>query len=110
MVQDITSSFIVTPVTISVTDICPPTAAEEFNPQHFRSIIFPNPSMGNFIVHSEEENLRLAIVNSQGQIIYHAELTNPETEIDLHAIPQGIYFYLLTTQTGIKASGKLAIE
>ncbi|HLG36396.1 MAG TPA: T9SS type A sorting domain-containing protein [Bacteroidia bacterium] len=109
-VQDVTSTFTVTPVAAPVINICLTTAEEEMNANHTSVLIFPNPSNGKCFVRTTEINSTLTFMNSLGQIIYREEITKPETEIDFQALREGIYFYILTTQTGIKASGKLAVE
>ena len=73
--------------------------------------IFPNPSNGIFTVDAGgSEPFQLTIMNTVGQIIYQGEMDQANNTIDLHANPDGIYFYRITIPGRKNSSGKLIIS
>ena len=74
--------------------------------------VFPNPSSGIVKMKCEKEISSVEILNVLGKKVFvtanNQHLTS--CEIDLRKQPKGIYFYLLTTAKGEKATGKLIIE
>lgn len=72
-----------------------PTGIAE-NPLKSGFTIFPNPSMGKFVLDITnmpmEKNTALEICNINGITIYRTTLTLPKNELDLSNQPKGIYF------------------
>ncbi len=76
--------------------------------------IYPNPSKGNFIVESLDENNGssgrfIEVYNVLGERIYASELAQQKTEVGLNT-GSGIYFYKIQRLNEVLATGKLVIE
>ena len=56
--------------------------------------IIPNPSNDKITISSPELNgiTQLSIFNISGEKVFERQLTNTETQIDISALPRGVYF------------------
>jgi hypothetical protein len=63
--------------------------------------VFPNPTNGKFVVSGLAGYESIIITNMHGQEILKLQLTNSQPiEIDLRDMQKGIYFVLVTGQSG----------
>ncbi|MCD6019292.1 MAG: hypothetical protein K0S53_2413 [Bacteroidetes bacterium] len=69
--------------------------------------IAPNPSSGIFTIEATGD---LTIYNRNGDKVYFKENISGKTRIDMQSQPYGVYFYQLTSNNEIIASGKLLIH
>jgi hypothetical protein len=57
-----------------------------------------------------EGNGQLELYHTNGELIIHCQIaSNENKQIDLSALPEGIYILRLTTQTGQKACAKIKV-
>lgn len=71
--------------------------------------IAPNPSTGIFSIHGSGNTLYDVRVSSvSGQTVYAKQIAG-NGQIDLSALPSGIYFYTLTGKDGNTQQGKLTL-
>jgi len=73
---------------------CQPLEVNELAAEN-RINIYPNPTSGNFILESTNQQFNkpiITIANSLGEIILKSEIQNPKSEIDISANPEGVYF------------------
>ena len=56
------------------------------------TLIFPNPSNGNFIINCKRNIYTFEIFNVIGEKVFQSEINNQKSEIDLSLKPKGIYF------------------
>lgn len=56
--------------------------------------LYPNPSNGTFLISQSEKvkNLKLAIINILGEVVFECKILEFKTEIDLKEHSKGIYF------------------
>ncbi len=83
-----------------------------FTSDNSKTIIYPNPSNGSFIVEIESEikNGELILMNSIGQKIYEQKVNTGLNDIKIIGLCNGLYNYVVL-QAGQKIkSGKLAIQ
>lgn len=73
--------------------------------------IYPNPFTNSFVLESNHieptEYLLLTIFDLTGRELRKYRVVNSQMEIDLGSESNGIYFYSLTNETGMIATGKL---
>jgi hypothetical protein len=64
--------------------------------------IYPNPSTGifNIDLSGMENNVKMEVLNSRGQLIYNTEI-NASYRLDLTAQPQGVYFIRLVSSNAV---------
>lgn len=65
--------------------------------------IYPNPNYGRFVVSFNKEvngSTRIIIFNMLGEMIYNANTSNPQTEINLSLYNSGIYNIMIMDETG----------
>jgi hypothetical protein len=75
------------------------------------SLIYPNPSSGNFIVEvKNDNNCTIEIFNLQGCCIFTDKTFSTKKEINLSAQPKGMYFYTVHFKDGKYSSGKLILN
>lgn len=77
--------------------------------------VYPNPSKGVFDLRITMDDLRfknieIEVTNVLGEIVYHSELLTPNSELNLSSQSKGMYFYKITDENGIVATGKLIIN
>ena len=68
--------------------------------------IYPNPANG-FIIIAQSENSpqsHLTILNLSGQEILHQTFTKAATNIDISALPQGVYFVRLHNEKMVEVN------
>jgi hypothetical protein len=71
--------------------------------------IFPNPASVSFRMKEfKEEITRVSIVDRNGQTIRVVNYS--ELEIDIHDLPNGMYFILLTNKTGLRSEKLIVIH
>lgn len=85
-----------------VTDIAENNKSIDFS-------VYPNPNNGTFAVETKEIDYTINVTNILGENIYHSEIKNWKTEIDLSKHPNGIYFLNIKTKQGT-ISKKLIIN
>jgi hypothetical protein len=64
----------------------------------------PNPSEGTFNVtfNREHENVKIVVLNSQGQSVFQQEKKNTSNSVlTISDFPSGIYFIEVTTELGV---------
>lgn len=75
-----------------------------------KSIIYPNPSSGTFILEMKESvATEIEIFNLLGVIVYRASIIKPITEFNLN-LPANIYLYKIRNVNKVSDTGKLLIE
>lgn len=62
--------------------------------------VYPNPSMGRYLVEQIHRGDNLEILDSKGMSVEQKRSTGDRMEIDLSSTSNGIYFLKLTTATG----------
>jgi len=67
------------------------TGINEIN-NTLNTMIFPNPSNGKFIISCNRNIYTIEIFNIIGEKVFHSEINNQKSEIDLSLQPKGIYF------------------
>ncbi len=75
--------------------------------------VYPNPSNGCFKIefdnpHQERYDIKLYSVT--GSLVYYVETNNNSIEINSQIESNGIYFYTMKTNEGMKYYGKISIE
>jgi hypothetical protein len=73
-------------------------------------LLYPNPSHGRFIVHTDDSDSQLVIMSMYGQVIFDCRLIKNETEIDLSSRPPGIYFCAFISKNKQNSTVKLVLE
>jgi len=72
--------------------------------------IFPNPTSGIFTIESTFAKLTsIKIMNVLGECVYHSEIRNSKSEINLTGVSKGIYFLQANTADGI-VNKKIMVE
>jgi hypothetical protein len=72
---------------------------------------YPNPSKGKLTIETNVLNAKasISIVNPNGKVVYHSQLKQFSTDLDISNLANGLYFY--TIKNGNKSvSGKLMIQ
>lgn len=70
--------------------------------------IYPNPFQQTFIIETKEENSRVALLNSKGQIVFQSSLHHGTNPIRTTSLPDGLYFAVISNEHGtLQWSGKL---
>jgi len=66
--------------------------------QQLKILLHPNPATDKIVVKMVEEasDVRLDIVNAYGQILLSQRITEPKPQVDISALPAGVYFVRLT--------------
>jgi hypothetical protein len=67
------------------------TNLEQKKENSFNSPIYPNPTIGEFILQTNDGQI-IEIYNSIGQLILKDEINSPKMKIDFNKEPAGIYF------------------
>ncbi len=91
-VQDVTSTFTVTPVAVPVTNICLPTAAEEINPNPSPFLIYPNPVITSFTLKGIHGKSEAVIYDLTGKILM-SKTIDENSLIDLSSFEKGVYIF-----------------
>jgi hypothetical protein len=64
--------------------------------------VFPNPTKGKLMIHSEEEILQMIITSEFGEVVDKSVLQN-QTSVDLTSLPNGIYIlHIIGNKSSIK--------
>ncbi|MBK9104428.1 MAG: CotH kinase family protein [Saprospiraceae bacterium] len=74
--------------------------------------LVPNPAVKSFVIRTTQSELTSAdinIISAGGQIVRTIESVIPDTEIDIAALPSGVYIVMINTQRGITVQQKLVI-
>jgi len=72
--------------------------------------VFPNPSNGKFSIIAQRAGAtQLEVVNLLGETVYAADITSDNTEIDLSANAQGIYFIKFYTGQTVRTQ-KIVVQ
>ncbi|HEY6161663.1 MAG TPA: T9SS type A sorting domain-containing protein [Bacteroidia bacterium] len=77
--------------------------------QSFISVA-PNPSGGNFVLHSAENIRYLEVRNLLGEIVLGMNVNNTSANIGMESCKSGIYFYSAQMENGTRVSGKLVVQ
>jgi hypothetical protein len=87
-----------------------PNDVEEFKYKN-ESFITPNPSNGYITILSPIINgkTQLSIFNVSGEKVIERQLTNDETQIDISALPRGVYFVMVQNEKMVEV-GKMVKE
>ncbi len=75
------------------------TGLEEINNES-NIAIYPNPACNNLTIESPQDAV-IEITNIQGQLVKTFTTTGNKTNIDVSALPSGVYFIKATTEKGI---------
>jgi hypothetical protein len=80
---------------------------------HTEPIIYPNPATNSIKIEyaALKEDLNLTVNNTQGQIVYQAELPigSESAELDVSTWPTGVYWLKLTSAEG-RVTKKVVVE
>jgi hypothetical protein len=73
--------------------------------------IFPNPTKDKITFSSSDliSNYQLSIFNLSGEKVFERQLTNTETQIDISALPRGVYFVRVQDEKSVEV-GKMVKE
>jgi hypothetical protein len=81
---------------VQVSGLCPVLAVDEITEQLSVSV-FPNPGNGHFTLAISEKKGTVDIYNVVGKKVYHYEIKNQKSEIDISNQPEGVYFVKICT-------------
>lgn len=96
------------PVTLDVS-VSQCTGIKEELSSAMQFIISPNPNKGTFAIQSDlNENSRLEIYNSLGQMVFSKQLEKEEKKIETK-LPEGVYFVLIRKNDSVTGSQRLII-
>ncbi len=96
--------------TINVTFIkCGNTGIQDISNDKVK--IFPNPSNGKLNINSNQDIAHINVYDITGKAVYKQEYTNKinQTEIDLSAINNGIYFIAVQSANGEISKSKIVL-
>ncbi len=72
-------------------------------------LVYPNPA--NEILNIEcgtlNDNAKIEIINSLGQVVYQSTITNPQSQINIEHISKGIYLIQIENKSKVVARSKL---
>lgn len=88
------------------------TSIENVTASKILTTIFPNPfnSTATLELKNDFENAELKIYTALGNQVRQQEIISQITIIDRNKLANGIYFYQVTTDNGIVATGKLTLH
>jgi hypothetical protein len=71
---------------------------------HSHLSIYPNPSTDKITIETPgaTQKSNLVIMNIEGQQILSRQITGPRTQIDISALPNGVYFVRLTSDSEVE--------
>jgi hypothetical protein len=72
-------------------------------------LVSPNPAKDYVNIGMIEKIKELRLINSQGQVVYHQDVNNIKTRIDVSQLPTGIYIVQAITANG-QAVSKMMVE
>ena len=81
---------------------CPAaTGIETFNTQNLIFSIYPNPTTSVLNVELGIQNgaMEVDVINTLGEMVYTTEIMNQKSQIDVSALPAGVYFVRVDTAT-----------
>ncbi len=90
------------------------TAINEFNPQHEKLLVYPNPSQGVFYIQADNNQLQqgtiIRLIDPLGRKIWSkiVELSTDRIFVDVDA-DAGIYQLIVQTKEGLVWKGKIAL-
>jgi hypothetical protein len=61
-------------------------------------LVFPNPTVSELSIVSQEENVLMKITDLNGQLIDEINLVERKSKVDLRNYQNGIYFFLYQTK------------
>ncbi len=74
--------------------------------------LVPNPAVKSFVIRMTQSELTAAdiiISSAGGQMVRTIKSVMPNTEIDIAALPSGVYIVMINTPQGITVQQKLVI-
>jgi hypothetical protein len=74
---------------------------------YLNTVIFPNPTNGEFVVKTKSQSAELNIYDAKGQMVFSATC-KPEQSFQLF-LPSGLYFYRLFENSSNIKTGKLIL-
>jgi hypothetical protein len=72
-------------------------------------LVSPNPAKDYVNIGMIEKMKELRLINSQGQVVYHQDVNNIKTRIDVSQLPTGIYIVQAITASG-QSTTKMLVE
>jgi hypothetical protein len=96
-------------VTLNNGTIIPSVTAEVFIETKNKAVVFPNPITNEETLNilTEGQGLQFDIINNLGQSVLSVDLELTLEDIDLTALPTGLYFYKLTRNGKALDTGKI---
>ncbi len=79
-----------TPATVSYYDRSTATAIHEKSEERHDIDVYPNPTVGNIVIHSRKGG-SVEIFNCTGQIIFDRNIGAGPNDVNLNELPKGIY-------------------
>lgn len=78
----------------------------------FDAGVYPNPASDRLTLDLPTEILPadLRLTDVRGRTVQNGVITGPTTDIDVSALPGGIYLYTISSRSGQTVTGKIAIE
>jgi hypothetical protein len=61
-------------------------------------LVFPNPTVSELSIVSQEENVLMKITDFNGQLIDEINLIERKSKVDLRNYQNGIYFYSISNK------------
>jgi hypothetical protein len=77
------------------------SVSEAFTPTYFTRV-FPNPTEGSLNIEANERIESFQIRSLNGQVVLSGEPNANKTQVNIEALPQGMYFVLLQFRQGSK--------
>ncbi|MCB9173393.1 MAG: T9SS type A sorting domain-containing protein [Flavobacteriales bacterium] len=94
--------------TVTVTVL--PTGIDSYSNKNAQFEVFPNPANNTFTIKSQESIIAVfKLIDLTGKEILKQNITTNITQIDIQALPKGIYFYQITNKKE-QYSGKLVVQ
>ena len=81
----------------------------EKNIEQSSIMVSPNPARDYVNIGMLDKMKELRLINAQGQVVYHQDVNNIKTRIDLSQLPTGIYIVQALTANG-QAVSKMMVE
>lgn len=73
--------------------------------------VYPNPASDNLLIKTHHtNNCSVSLVNVQGQVVKHSTLSGGQERFNISELQQGMYFVLITDQSGILERKKIMIQ
>ncbi len=76
----------------SMASDCVPTAIDEVSESNNNPVVYPNPTSGNLMINNTQPGMPIVISNTLGQQIFSTMATGIQQYLDIHQLPDGIYF------------------